>query len=734
MKVKRILILSISVLLMVSLSSFAQTRLSGKVSDRVGKSIPFANVYPLGSFDGTLADSLGRFDFTTKVNFPIKLIAGHRNYEPDTIVIRGAEQTKTIIFRLRPFNTRRLQEVVVSASSMRIGDRKGQVIMKPLDVYTNPAGGGDLSMALRQMPGLQDVGTEEGFFVRGGSGSETTISIEGIRVKRFYDKNNLNAPSRSRFETGMFRGLSLATGGYSAGKQGGLSGLLELQLAGKQSSLVSVGLSPLFASVGAGYLTPGKCFYIEQNITVSNPEVVKLFLKPEYKFPKTNANLVYTNRLVWTPSDRDNIRALVLVKRDLSSIQGPIPSHMGNSSVHYDGANSYVFGMCGWTHALKDGKTSTHLSIGGSRDDNSLDIDHKPATTPLANIKTREGDTQVRLRLNSRISQIRLATGVDYTFTHAIIKHSRAQPLSPLSEHEVGLWGEALIPLGDRCSIETGLRTEYSDLCHSAIFLPRIALAMRLHSTGTLSLDMGRYAALGDYYVRYGILPKRREQAYQANLTYEWRPSQHHLLRFQLYDKEYKSMTLIDPLHHTNHEGKGYSRGFDAFWKATGLVPNIEHWISYTYTDAKRSWLRVHSLERPDFVATHTASAVIKYWCKPISSLFNLSLSYRTGMRYQDPNEKSPLYYNKETPGAFSMSASYNYPFMIKKITGVVVLSVQNLFNSDPTYGYLFSKTPDSSGVYPSVRLSTPYRQFYLLGIFFNIGIDRRKEIMNTNL
>ena len=462
--------------------------------------------------------------------------------------------------------------------------------------------------------------------------------------------------------------------------------------------------------------------------------MVKLFLKPEYKFPKTNVSLTYTNRLVWTPSDRDNIKALILMKRDLSSIQGPIPSHTGNSAVHYDGANSYLFGMCGWTHALKDGKTTTHLSIGGARDDNSLNIDHEPSSLPSSNIKTREEDMQVRFKVNSRISQIRIATGADYTFTRATVKHSQTQSPTPFAGHDTSLWGETLIPLGDRYSIETGLRAEYSDLSRSVILLPRVALAMRLHSTGILSLDMGRYAAFGDYYIRYGFHPEQREQSYQANLTYECRPSQYHLLRLQVYDKEYKSLTLIDPAYRTGHGGKGYSRGFDAFWKATGLIPNIEHRISYTYTDAKRSWLLVHDPERPDFVAAHTASAVIQYWCKPISSLFNLSLRYRTGMRYHDPNEKSLLHYNKETPGVFSMSASYNYPFMIKKVTGVVVLSVQNLFNSDPTYGYLFSKTPGPSGEYPSVRLSTPYRQFYLLAIFFNIGIDRRKEIMNTNL
>lgn len=138
---------------------------------------------------------------------------------------------ENIRIRLRETDDYKLSEVVVSVSAFGVGGKQNKTVLNPMDVYTNPSGNGDLSMALRQTPGLQDVGDREGFFVRGGASWETAVTIEGIRVKRFFGKNRFDAPARSRFETGMFSGLSLSTGGYGATEGGALSGLLRLRLA-----------------------------------------------------------------------------------------------------------------------------------------------------------------------------------------------------------------------------------------------------------------------------------------------------------------------------------------------------------------------------------------------------------------------------------------------------------------------------------------------------------------------
>ena len=46
-------------------SSFAQTKISGKVTDSRGQTIPGANAFIKGSYDGASTDAKGEFSFTS---------------------------------------------------------------------------------------------------------------------------------------------------------------------------------------------------------------------------------------------------------------------------------------------------------------------------------------------------------------------------------------------------------------------------------------------------------------------------------------------------------------------------------------------------------------------------------------------------------------------------------------------------------------------------------------------
>ncbi|MDO4691350.1 MAG: TonB-dependent receptor [Porphyromonadaceae bacterium] len=711
-----------------------QIQIKGRVLDRRGRPIHLANVYLSDTFEGTATDSLGHFALSTEQGFPISLVASHVSYEADTIVLKRMEDATDITLHLREKLSLTLEEVVVSASTLRFNDRKGQAVMKPMDIYTNPAGSGDLALSMRQMPGLQQVGQTEGFFVRGGAAWETNVSIEGIRVQRFFGKNGHNTPTRARFETGMFQGLSLATGGYGASKQGGLSGLLELQLSEQSPSSLTLSLASVFAGIGCGYLSPKKTTYIEQGISVIEGSALRLMLRNEYKLPEAPFGVIYHARLAWAPTKQDDVKALVMMRRDKHTSLAPAPTPYGTTSELYKGRNDYAFGMGRWHHHFQDGYTKATLAVGLGWDDNKLHVDYPDLTSHSSRITSQELDAQIRLRLDTRLASLKMSSGLDYAYSRAEITIPSIKGIRPLRDATSSAWVEAFFPISRSLSLESGLRLEHSSLIGSATLLPRAALALRLHPTGTLSLDLGRYAALGDYYLTHGIQPTTREVAYQANLTYEWRPKLHHLLRVQVYNKEYRSLTRLYYDHQVDNLGRGYARGVDVFWRVTRLIPNVEHWLSYTYTDARRSWLRAHELECPDFVATHTASAVIKYWCKPISSLFNLALNYRTGMPYHNPNRNDRGYYNELNDETLGLSFSYNYPFMLGRMAGVVVVSVENILNAAPTFGYRYSPEPNAQGNYSATRITTSYRQVYMLGFFVNIGVDRRKEIMNTNL
>lgn len=715
---------------LVAGTAMAQEQLKGYVTDMDGKPIPAASVYVADSFDSTVSDSLGIFSLKTRATFPIRLVASHKDFMRDTISVQRG-RVEDIRFRLRKVSTYKLSEVVVSVSSLGVGEGEGRTTLKPMDVYTNPSGNGDLSMALRQTPGLQDVGDKEGFFVRGGDSRESIVTIEGIRIRGFFGKNSPYAAARSRFETGMFRGLSLSTGGYGATEGGALSGLLSLRLAGKSPSSISIGLSPLFMNVGLGTLSRSKQFYLEQNASYSDARYIRLFLKPEYQLPGTNNALAYNARTVWSPTPQDEVKGLLLLLHDRSMVSLAAPTATGSRSL-YTGRNSYGFGMAHWRHTYEDGRNSLTLSAGYSMDDNILWTEEERNRNEL---KSRETDLQVRARLDTHIGASQWKIGLDYNYltTRLRLSHITGGEVPSLYDHLPAAYAEAFVPLLGKMSVTAGLRAEYSHATRRSMLLPRLSVSYRLADDQTVTIDGGRYASTGEYYLEYGILPRGWEESYQYNATYEWRLTQQHILRVQLYDKEYRNLALLDKLPDVSYSGKGYARGIDLFWKATGILPSFEHWLSYSYTDASREHLQYIGSETPHYVARHTISSVMKYWCAPIGSLINVSLSYRTGMSYHNPNLSPDRYLNGSLPAHFNMSASYNYPFKTGKSSGVFVVSVHNLFNSNPTYGYRFAqeKVGDS---YPSVRISSPYRQFIMVGLFINIGVDRRNEILNTNL
>lgn len=715
------------------MTASAQHRLRGIVVDPYGRAIRLASVYPIDSFEGASTDSLGRFAFETRASLPLRLVASHLSYQSDTLIVMQESVQSLLSFTLKPKDTKTLAEVVVSVGMLRLGDRKGLSAMRPMDIYTNPAGSGDLALSMRQLPGLQDVGQSEGFFVRGGDASETTVTIEGIRIPHFFGRNGNNTPTRSRFPTGMFRGLSLATGGYGASKQGGLSGLLELSLAAESPSSLSISLTPIFAGIGWGHLSPSKKLYLEQQFSLAKTSALKLLMKPEYQFVQSPQGLDYSARLSWRPTSTDEVKALGMLKRESLIALAPAPTGEGILPERYEGRNAYAMALARWRHFFDDGKTSGSLALGTIWDRNHRLISYPDLPQTGIGLHTKELETQLRLGLASRYRSLRWATGIDYTHSSARLRLNSVGEVPDLREATTATYLEGLLPLTQNLSLEAGLRLEHSSRLRALTLLPRLSLAYRLGRGAMLSLDLGRYTRPANYYLSQGISPRHREEAYQANLTYEYKPSSKHLVRIQLYDKEYRSLTLLRANRLTSAAGKGYARGLDLLWRMGNLLPNFEYWLSYTYTDTRRSHLYAHELERPSFVARHSASAMLKYWCAPIQSQLNLALSYRTGMPYHDPNVRERGYYNQESQEVWDLSLSYNYPFLFGRVSGVFVASVQGLLNPSRIYTYRFAPQPDATGYYNATPITTPYRQFVMLGLFLNIGVDRRQEIINNH-
>ncbi|RTL50524.1 MAG: hypothetical protein EKK39_09565 [Sphingobacteriales bacterium] len=76
-----------------------------------------------------------------------------------------------------------VKAVSVTAGSFAAGDKKRvATVLSALDMYTTGGVNADVTAAIKTLPVAQQVDEQEGLFVQGGEGSETTQIIDGFVV------------------------------------------------------------------------------------------------------------------------------------------------------------------------------------------------------------------------------------------------------------------------------------------------------------------------------------------------------------------------------------------------------------------------------------------------------------------------------------------------------------------------------------------------------------------------
>ena len=205
---------------------YAQTTISGKVTDTKGEAIFGANVYLDGTYDGGSTDEKGKFTFTSSEKGTQTLIVSFISFEEFSITA-NISSLKDLKIKLRE-DVNTLDAVIINAGTFEAGEKARVTALKPLDVVTTASALGDFVGALQTLPGTSTVAEDGRLFVRGGEAEETQIFIDGIRVFSPFTPSANNIPTRGRFSPFLFKGISFSTGGYSAEFGQALSSVLQL--------------------------------------------------------------------------------------------------------------------------------------------------------------------------------------------------------------------------------------------------------------------------------------------------------------------------------------------------------------------------------------------------------------------------------------------------------------------------------------------------------------------------
>lgn len=699
----------------------AQVIVKGRVIDTKGDAIIGANVYIEGSYDGTITDENGDFQFNTVESGVKTLLVSYLSYE--TYKKQGdVASFGNIMIKLKESVTS-LDAVIITAGTFEAGDKARVSVLKPLDIVTTAGAAGDILGALNTLPGTQSVGEDGRLFVRGGEANETQTFVDGLRVAQPYNPTANNTPTRSRFSPFLFNGVSFSTGGYSAEYGEALSSVLSLNTIAEPTqnqtdiSLMTVGLGVgntrkwdnQSVSLNLSYVNLGLYQQIvPQNLDWNKPvesgggEVV-------YRYAFKNGLLkAYA---AWDASQLD------INEEDINT----------NNKVRFALKNKNGYGNISYKGLLgQDWMIHTGVSYGSGINNISINEDQ---------LNNTENALHAKVKLTRTLSErISIYGGLDYFFTDFGEKYTESSgTVFPLgfSHHLGAAYLESDIFLSKNLAFKVGGRASRNGMLNEFHFNPRASMAYKVSQNSQFSLAFGDFSQMpNNDIVKFNQnINSERAQHYILNYQYKM---EGRLLRAEVYAKDYNHLIKFDtqrPQFNSayNNDGSGFARGFDLFWRDNKTIKYTDYWISYSYIDSERDYRNFPMNATPSFIADHTLSLVTKHWVEKLKSQVGFSYTVNSGRPYNNPNE--PTFMNGKTKAFQNLSFNWAYLMSQQKI---LYFSVSNILGTDNIFGYQYAQSPDRNGQYARRAIGQPADRFVFLGFFWTISADKSKNQLDN--
>ena len=182
----------------LSVGLYAQTTVSGIIRTGTREPLAGASISLEGSYDGTTSLADGTFSFVTTDKGKKKLIVSFMGYKDHEQIV-NLDSAQIVVDLILHESVTELQLVTVTAGSFEASDKKRSTILKPLDIVTTAGAHADIVGALKTLPGVQQVNESNGLFVRGGTGVETRVFIDGMRINNPFYSAVPDIGQRARF-------------------------------------------------------------------------------------------------------------------------------------------------------------------------------------------------------------------------------------------------------------------------------------------------------------------------------------------------------------------------------------------------------------------------------------------------------------------------------------------------------------------------------------------------------
>lgn len=729
--------------------SYSQVTITGVVTDNKSRPIPGVSISIKDSYDGATTDSSGKYSFKTSDKGDQLLIASSIGYRPFEQRIRIESGTLTINISMKEEVTE-LNAVVLTAGTFEASDRKrAAAVLDPIDIVTTASANGDITGALKTLPGAQQVGESEGLFVRGGTAAETKTFIDGTLVNNFFYSSVPNIAQFGRFSPFIFKGTVFSTGGYSALYGQALSSALILESIDlPDQSSANLGVTVLSLGGGFQHLAKNKKSSWGLNYGYTDLSLAFAVIKQKQDYSKVptfhnfDANFRIktsaTGMLKYYGYFSSN--KMDFTTRSIDSLGYLDRFALSNRNIYHNLAYKESLGRR-W-------KLYSGVSYTNNRDEiHSSMQDMNENDVVLAGLEQKNFDVEAtgnyfnaKLVLERKLKGLSaFRFGGEYNFSNDRViftNHLSQQFTTPLKEHIKSAFAEADIYITKDLATKVGTRFEHSSILNKMNIAPRVSIAYKLGKGSQASL------AYGIFYQN----PERRNLP--SPFTLDFMRATHYIAQYQkvanqqsfraeVFYKKYHGLVKTGSGFYSqtavSNNGFGDAKGIEFFWRDKKTIKNLDYWISYSYLDTKRDFLNFPFAITPSFAAKHTSSLVVKKFVQKLKMNFNGAYNYTSGRPYYNiaPDGNNFKFTDRGTiPDYHNVSFAINYlPFIGKqnpKSFAVYVLQVSNIFNIKQIYGYQYS--------YNGQRRETivpTSRMFVFIGAFISFGVDRSDEVTN---
>jgi hypothetical protein len=360
-------------------------------------------------------------------------------------------------------------------------------------------------------------------------------------------------------------------------------------------------------------------------------------------------------------------------------------------------------------------KVFAGLSFGYSHNEGSFDvIDYNAA----------ENAVHSKLNFTKPISdKIKTSFGADYFYTN--FSESVTNFESGYHSDIFAAFSETDFLFTNNLIAKVGFRFSKNYLLDESSIAPRLALAYKVAKNQQFSMAYGTFeqAPKNDYLKYTTQLQAEKSQHYI--LSYEFNKDKQ-IFKAEMYYKSYDNLVKYEtntPVFNSNfnHNGTGYARGLELFWRDNKNIKNLEYWISYSYIDTERNYANFPKQATPSFVADHTLSLVTKYWIQDWRSQIGATYTFSSGRPYNNPNETT--FMDGKTKAYNNLSLNWAYLISPQKI---LFFSVTNVAGIKNVYGYNYANTPNSLGIYERQAIVPTADKFFFVGFFWTISKDKK--------